>query len=435
VRRAAAVLALGLAAVGCAGAAAADRATVRLEGRPTVIVAGTPWTARLVVSPPSAGRLVLVARRLAARRTFRPTRSAPGRHRVRVLLPAPGRWTLEARLGGRRHPLGAVTVLRPAADVQEPFAVAVAPGGDVLVADRAANRVWRIDPATARRTLVAGNGRRGFGGDGGPATGAALGEPIDVVAGPAGDVYVVSELRIRRISAATGVIETVAGTGERAFSGDGGPATAAALNAPDSLAFDGAGNLYLAEYENRVRRIDAASGAISTVIGTGTEGFAGDGGPARSALISHPHGLAVAADGTIYVADTWNQRIRRVDPVGTIATLAGTGAEGYGGDGGPATSAIFDDPVHVALGADGALYVSDGSNDRIRRIGVDGVIRTVAGGGARSAGDGGPATRAMLALPNAVAVAPDGTFYVAEFEGRRVRRVDGDTGVITTIAR
>jgi sugar lactone lactonase YvrE len=430
-----AVLALGLAAVGCAGAAAADRATVRLEGRPTAAVAGTPWTARLVVSPPSEGRPVLVARRLAARRTFRVTRSAAGRYRVRVLLPVPGRWTLEARLRGRRHPLGAVTVLPPAADVQEPFAVAIARGGDVLVADRAAHRIWRIDPATARRTVVAGNGRPGFGGDGGPATDAAVGEPIDVAVGPAGDVFVVSEMRIRRIRATTGVIETVAGTGERAFSGDGGPATAAALNAPDSVTFDGGGNLYVAEYENRVRRVDAATGVISTVVGNGTEGFSGDGGPARGALISHPHGLAVAADGTIYVADTWNQRIRRVDPAGTITTVAGTGAAGYGGDGGPAARAVFDDPVHVALGPDGALYVSDGSNQRIRRVGADGVIRTVAGGGAGWLGDGGPARRERLALPNAVAVAPDGTFYVAEFEGRRVRRVDGRTGVITTIAR
>jgi serine/threonine-protein kinase len=431
-----AVLALGLAAVGCAGAAAADRATVRLEGRPPVVVAGTPWTARLVVSPPSAGRPRLVARRAAARRTFRATRASAGRFRIRVVLPTAGRWTLEARLGRRRHPLGTVTVRPPAADVEEPFAVALAPGGGVLVADRAAHRIWRLDPSSARRTLVAGNGRPGFGGDGGPATEAAIGEPIDVVAGPRGDVYVVSELRIRRISAATGVIDTVAGTGERAFSGDGGPTTVAALNAPDSLAFDGAGNLYVAEYENRVRRIDAGTGVISTVVGNGAEGFSGDGGPARNALISHPHGLAVAAGGTIYLADTWNQRIRRVDPAGTITTVAGTGAQGHGGDGGPAARAVFDDPVHVALGPDGALYVSDGSNNRIRRVGADGVVRTVAGGGgATSPGDGGPATRARLALPNAVAVAPDGTFYVAEFEGRRVRRVDGRTGVITTIAR
>lgn len=410
---------LAVAAVGCAGASAADRVAVRLAARPPALTVGMPWTARLVVTPASAGRPSLVARGPGGTRSFRTTSTASGRYRARVVLPAPGRWRLEARLGGRTFRLGAISArpFTPAAEVEEPFAVAVEPSGGVLVADRAANRIWRIRPGSAERTAVAD-----------------LPEPLDVAVSPAGDVHAVSGNRIVRVSG--GTVAVVAGTGDRGYSGDGGPATRAALNAPDSLAFDGAGNLYIAEYENRIRRVDAATGTIATVAGTGAEGFGGDGGPATSAAISHPHGLAVATDGTIFIADTWNQRIRRVDRSGTITTVAGTGSEGAGGDGGPATRASFDDPVHVALGPDGSLYVSDGSNQRIRRIGPDGVIRTVAGGGTSgSTGDGGPATRATLSLPNQVAVAADGTFYIAEFEGRRVRRVDGATGLITTVAR
>jgi sugar lactone lactonase YvrE len=420
VRRVTIVL-LSLAAMGCAGASAADRVTVRLASRPAAVTVGTPWTARLVVTPASGGRPLLVARGGARTRTFRATPQGSGRYRARVVLPAPGRWRLEARLRGRTHRLGFVVARTPvpAAEVEEPFSVAVGADGSVLVADRAADRIWRIRPGSAERTVVA-----------------EVAEPLDVAVGPGGDVYVVSEYRVRRIAAATGAVATVAGTGANSYSGDGGPATSAALHSPDSVAFDGAGNLYVAEYENRIRRVDAATGTISTVAGTGAEGFGGDGGPATRALIGHPHGLAVAADGTMLIADTWNQRIRRVDPSGVITTVAGTGAEGDGGDGGPASRAVFNDPVHVALGPDGSLYVSDGSNQRVRRIGPDGVIRTVAGSGlAGSSGDGGAATRATLNLPNSVAVAPDGTFYIAEFEGRRVRRVDGATGVITTIAR
>jgi sugar lactone lactonase YvrE len=411
---------LVVAAVGCAGASAADRVSVRLTARPPAALnVGAPWTARLAVTPPKAGRPALLARGPGGTRSFRTTATGSGRYRARVVLPAPGRWRLEARLRGRTFRLGTVTARAPVpvAEVEEPFAVALDADGAVLVADRAADRIWRIRPGSAERSSVA-----------------ELPDPIDVAVGPGGDVYAVSGNRIVRVTG--GTVVGVAGTGERAFSGDGGPATQAALNAPDSLAFDGAGNLYIAEYENRVRRVDAATGTITTVAGTGVEGFGGDGGPATSAPISHPHGLAVTADGTMYIADTWNQRIRRVDPSGTITTVAGTGSTGASGDGGPATRASFDDPVHVALGPDGSLYVSDGSNNRIRRIGPDGVIRTVAGGGVPgSSGDGGPATRATLSLPNQVAVAPDGTFYVAEFEGRRVRRVDGATAVITTVAR
>ena len=334
---------------------------------------------------------------------------------------------------------GALTVRRatpPVADVTEPFAVALAPSGSVLVADRAGNRVVGIDPATAKLTVVAGNGQSGFSGDGGPATAAAVGEPINMVAAPNGDVLIVTGDRIRKVTASSGTITTIAGTGTHGFSGDGGPAVVAALNGPESPALDAAGNLYFPEYENRVRKIDAATGVIRTIGGTGAEASSGDGGPATQAAIMHPHGLDVTPDGTVYVAETWVDKIRRIDGVtGIITTVAGTGARGFGGDGGPATSALFTIPIEVTMGPGGALYVTDGGNGRIRRIDAAGRIATVAGNGSStSSGDGGPATSAGLALPNSVAIASDGTFYVAEFEGRRVRRVDGATGIITTIA-
>lgn len=175
----------------------------------------------------------------------------------------------------------------------------------------------------------------------------------------------------------------------------------------------------MAEYENRIRRIDAETGVITTVIGNGSEGSSGDGGPARAALVSHPHGVAVEADGSLIVADTWNNRVRRVDAGGTVATIPG--------------GEVLQ-PIDVVVGPDGSLFVA--GDNRIRRIGRDGAVRVVAGTGAQvSSGDGGPAAGAGLNLPNSVAVAPDGTLFVCEFEGRRVRRIDGHTGVITTIAR
>jgi sugar lactone lactonase YvrE len=219
------------------------------------------------------------------------------------------------------------------------------------------------------------------------------------------------------------------------LSGDGGPATAAALGGPGAPALDAAGNLYIPEYDNRVRRVDAA-GVIRTIGGTGVEATSGDGGPAVLAALMHPHGLDATPDGTVFVAETWVDKVRRIDgATGLISTVAGTGQRGSSGDGGPATSALFNVPIDVTIGPGNSLYVTDGGNGRIRRIDAAGRIATVAGNGSStSSGDGGRATNAGLALPNSIAVAADGTFYVAEFEGRRVRRVDGASGIITTIA-
>ena len=420
------VLVLPVAAVALAGAALlaaageAEPTSVRLAARPAALVAGRPWTATLVVRPASAGKPQLLASLGAATRRPAVTAAGRGRWRARVVLPTAGRWRLQARLGRRSFALGTAAVRAPApvAEVTEPFAVALAPDGDVLVADRAANRLVRIDPATAALSVVA-----------------ELQEPLDVAVGPNGAAFVVAGERVVRVDLASGAVTPFAGTGSRGFGGDGGPATSAPLNAAGGVAVDNAGNVFIAEYENRIRRVDAATGVITTIAGTGAEGFGGDGGPATAARIFHPHGLTFAGGFELFVADTENNRLRLIDlRSGTITTVAGTGEEGFGGDGGPALRATLGIPLHVAPGPDHSLYLVDDA--RVRRIGGDGVIRTVAGNGLPgSSGDGGPATRASLNVPNHVAVAPDGTFYVVEFAGRRVRRVDGRTGVITTVAR
>ena len=228
----------------------------------------------------------------------------------------------------------------------------------------------------------------------------------------------------RRLEQATGgSISTAAGTATWSFGGDGGPATQAHLGKPSGVAVGPDGSLYIADRANsRIRRV-GPDGTISTVAGTGTEGFGGDGGPATQALVYYPRGVAVGPDGSLYIADTTNNRIRRVGPDGTISTVAGTGTEGFGGDGGPATQALLK-PMGVALGPDGSLYIADSHNYRIRRVDPKGTISTVVGTGTPCfCGDGGPPTQALLGIPADVALGPDGSLYIADEWTHRIRRV------------
>ena len=295
-------------------------------------------------------------------------------------------------------------------------------------------------PESGTITTVAGIGREGYSGDGGPATIAQLNSPVGVAVDPAGNLYVAERYnhRVRKVDR-SGVITTVAGTGAQGFSGDGGPAVAARLDEPADVALDAAGNLYISEFNNsRVRRVDT-TGVITTVVGTGVQGFSGDGGPATRAYLSHPAGVALDSAGNLYVADAFNHRVRMVDQAGVITTVAGSGSVGqehggYGGDGHRATSALLDTPAGVAVDAAGNLYIADWGNERVRRINLAGVITTVAGTGEfGSDGDGGPATSAQLASPSGVAVDEAGNLYIAEQDNNRVRRVD-QAGVITTVA-
>jgi hypothetical protein len=232
--------------------------------------------------------------------------------------------------------------------------------------------------------------------------------------------------------AAPGDISTFAGTGNAAYAGDGGPAASAALDHPTAVAWLGDGSVLVADYSNnRVRRI-SPSGVISTVAGTGVQGFSGDGGAATSARLSSPTDVEPTPDGGFLIADLGNHRVRKVSAGGTISTVAGNGQEGSSGNGGPATSARLDSPVGVASRPDGGFLIADSGSNRVRAVSPGGTISTVAGGGGGT-GDGGPATSAQLEAPVGVAALPDGGFVVAEYDGHRLRRVSPG-GTITRLA-
>ena len=228
------------------------------------------------------------------------------------------------------------------------------------------------------------------------------------------------------------IIETVAGGSS--YRGDGGAATAAQLRFPAGVALDGAGNLYIADRDNhRIRKVDPA-GVISTVAGDGMRGYGGDGGAATAAQLFAPRGVALDGAGNLYIADTFNQRIRKVDAAGVISTVAGDGTRGYGGDGGPAVDAQLNTPYGLALDGAGNLYIADLFNHRIRKVDTAGMISTVAGDGTRgSGGDGDPATSAQLNFPRGVAPDGAGNLYIADDLNHRIRKVDA-AGVISTVA-
>ncbi len=336
-----------------------------------------------------------------------------------------------ARSGDRRG-IGSGGDGGPAAEAQldRPSGLAMDAAGNVYVADSGNNRVRRIDAGTGLITTVAGTGENGTFGDSGPAAEAQLSYPYGIAVDAAGHVYVADSgnNRVRRIDAGTGLITTVAGTGRSGDGGDGGPATEARLDYPDGIAVDAAGHVYVADRRNgRVRRIDAETAVITTVAGTGGHGFGGDGGPAIEAQLNNPSGLAMDAAGNVYVADSGNNRVRRIEAeTGLITTVAGTGENGTSGDSGPAAEAQLSFPDGIAVGADGHVYVADSGNNRVRRIEAGtGLITTVAGTGrSGDGGDGGPATEARLDYPEGIAVDSAGNVYVAS--GHRIRVVRAD---------
>ena len=325
------------------------------------------------------------------------------------------------------------------ASLNAPIGATVDASGNLFIADTSNHRIRRVDAVTKVITTVAGDGTAGFSGDGGPATNANLSAPSGVAVDGAGNLFIADSgnQRVRRVDGSTGVITTVAGTGTRGFSGDGGPATTASLNAPIGATVDASGNLFIVDFSNhRVRRVDGSTGVITTVAGTGAAGFSGDGGPATSASLSFPRGVAVDASGNLFIVDQTNHRVRRVDgATGVITTVAGTGTKGFSGDGGPATSASLSFPRGVVVDASGNLYIADTDNHRVRRVnGATGVITTVAGTGTNGfSGDGGPATSASLGFPRGVAVDASGNLFIADTSNHRIRRVDAATSVITTV--
>jgi uncharacterized repeat protein (TIGR01451 family) len=320
------------------------------------------------------------------------------------------------------------------------------PAPSAITADRsgnlyfpAAHCVFKID-VTGVLTRVAGSTIAGYAGDGGPATSAQLDGPQGVALDGAGNLYIADtgNSRIRKVAAATGVISTVAGTAfHGGLFGDGGPATSAELNSPYGVAVDAAGNFYIADSGNNViREVTAANGNIATVAGNGTYGYTGDGGPATSAELRLPAGVALDAAGNLYIAENGSNVIRKVTAAnGDIATVGGNG-NGSWGDGGPATGALLSNVDHEALDAAGNLYIADSGNNRIRKVAAaTGIITTVAGNGtAGYAGDNGPATSAELNGPAGVAVDSAGNIYIADTSNNVVRKVAAGTGIITTVA-
>ena len=306
-----------------------------------------------------------------------------------------------------------------------PFDVAVDTGGYVYVPERLGHRVRRISPGGIIRTF-AGTGVAGFGGDGGDATESQVNIPTGVAVDAAGYVYIADRRnhRIRRI-ARDGTIETFAGTGVRGFAGDGGQATAAQLNHPMGVTVDAVGNVYVADSDNhRIRRINLG-GTIDTIAGTGSRGYDGDEGPATEAELNWPFDVAADASGSVYIADVLNRRIRRIAPDGIIETFAGTGTAGYSGDGGAATEAQIDQPAGLAVSGAGYVFIADWGDHRVRRVAPDGTIETFAGTGlGGTGGDGGLAIEAQLARPAGVAVHASGNVYIADSGSQRVRVVE-----------
>ena len=325
------------------------------------------------------------------------------------------------------------------AGLDSPFGVAADVAGNVVIADTFTHRIRRVMPEDGVITTVAGDGFTQFSGDNGFAHGASLSQPEGIARDSSGNLFIAdtSNHRIRRVDGVTGIITTIAGNSESGFAGAGGAATLARLSSPQAVGVDGAGNLFVADtFNNRIRRVELASGTISTVAGNGQYNSSGDGGPATEAALAEPSGLALDSDGNLYIADTANNRIRRVDAVtGLIATLAGDGDPGFAGDGGPAESASLYNPSGIAFDSSGNLLIADTGNNVIRQVTPDGVITTAAGNGERGfSGDGGPATLAALADPSGVAIDEAGNLVIADTFNDRIRHVDIDTGLIATLA-
>lgn len=317
------------------------------------------------------------------------------------------------------------------AELDQPFDVAFDKAGNLYFSDTNNHRVRKVDAKTGTVSTVAGNGKKAFAGDGGKATDASLNEPYGIELDAAGNLFIVDRLNycVRKVDA-SGTITTVAGTGGKSgFAGDGGAANAALLVEPNGTCLDGKGKLYIADVAgHRVRVVDLKSGKIDTLLGTGKGASTGDGGPLKDAQTLGPRAVAVGPDGKLYVVERNGHCVRRVDLAkGTIERFAGTGKKGYTGDGAKALDATFDGPKEIDIDKDGNVYVVDTENEAIRRIdATTGTVTTVAGKGRTKTpglGDGGPATAAALGRPHGVAVGPDGALYIGDTNSHRIRKV------------
>lgn len=314
------------------------------------------------------------------------------------------------------------------AHLNNPYGISIGPDRALYICEVSSNVIRRVDLKTGIVSTVAGNVRKGYSGDGGPATDASLNEPYEVRFDAAGHMFIVERLNhiVRRVDRVTKTVRTFAGTGQAGFSGDGGPATRAMLREPHSIAFDNSGNLLICDIGNhRLRRVNMRTGIIETIAGTGTAADPRDGGSFRGAPLNGPRAVDVDPVGRIYLAVREGNAVYRLDPDGTIHRVAGTGAKGYSGDGGPASKATLSGPKGIAWHRD-ALYVADTENHAIRMVDLKtGIISTVAGTGARGDGPEGDPRKAKLARPHGVYVDSQGAVYVGDSEAHRVRKITG----------
>jgi len=366
--------------------------------------------------------------------------------------------------------------------VMSPEGIAIDASNNIYVSDGNHNRVRKILASNGDVYTVAGNGSSGTSGDGGLAVNASFSGLRGISLDSSGNVYISDGNQLRKVTASTGIINTIAGPSGFShlfdslvdgagnvyvtdlyaygggvvhkvapggsvtniiggngygFSGDGGPATNAAFKFLWGIARDGSGNIYVADQFNyRVRKDTVSTGIISTFAGSGNGNYWGDGGSATSAGINRPQGMAFDSSGNMYVADTFNNRVRKVTTGGTISTFAGTGLPGFSGDEGAATSAMLNEPTSVAVDSNGNVFVGDSENDRVRKITPGGIISTYAGGGG-SLGDGGPATSAQLQFGfygGHIALDKYNNLYIADNGHARVRKVTASTGIINTVA-
>lgn len=313
----------------------------------------------------------------------------------------------------------------------DPWAVAVDAVGNVYIADGGNNCIRKINPGGIITTIAGIAGFGGYSGDGGTATLAKLSGPVGIAIDALGNIYIAENInrRIRKVNT-SGIISTFAGTGGLGYSGDGGAATLAQLNYPTGVAVDTAGNVYIGDQGNNcIRKVNTA-GIISTIAGIVINGYSGDGGAATLAMLSTPAGVAVDIAGNVYISDLGNQRVRKVNTSGIISTIAGNGSQGYSGDGGVATLAQLNYPAGLSVDTTGNVYIADFYNNRIRKIDTGSIISTVAGNGVQGfSGDGASAILAQLNRPYGVAVDATGNIYIADYYNQRIRKVSAPTGV------